>query len=269
MTAAYVLGRHWAEDLHLLPDDAADSAGHAGGRVKLHFTNSAASTVVLDWRATLADGSSGNGMETFSTSFKPTALARRAGTSNDFYVVGWSEKTARVIVEKWSIPAPCLDPLWSLQDGTAVHLVIIPTIVRSLEWVSEPGQFEPIWGAACSPFANVLLLLESGSETKIISLDLDTVLPTVLYSSADPGFEDLQGLRSFAVAMHGSGNFLIIGQPKKPWETLIWQGLDSKLFVLQDTDLDGVTESADFMTQREFVETFQSPWDRKYSEPDP
>ena len=80
------------------------SGSRWGVKLSMNFANAAHSAVVVQWEIH-DNGPYGHERQTLATSFKPTALARRAGTSNDFYVVGWSEKTARVIVEKWSVPA--------------------------------------------------------------------------------------------------------------------------------------------------------------------
>ena len=128
---------------------------------------------------------------------KPCGSFFSEGTSSTLYVVGWSERTGRVLVEEWVFG----DFPWASlsADDTAREIAPrCPSVSKSLLWVSSPRRMDPVWDGVCQVYADELWLLESGEPTVIHALDLASLELTERYSSAVPGQEGLAGCMSMA-----------------------------------------------------------------------
>lgn len=145
-------------------------------KCRLAFSNGEeGNRVYLRWLFRAAGAVPGTLHQDIDVSFQPTAVARRAGLTNVFYVAGWSERTGRVVVESWTLGNVLLAGAQLVgSEGPAVSGFTPPPITKQIEWISDPGTTPPLWDIAFQTYGNTLLLLPMGSPTHIVGLDLDT-----------------------------------------------------------------------------------------------
>lgn len=258
MVAAFGAERTWAEDLWL-PTDPGDEV-----RARLTFSNGATNRIDIAWQFFKAGAATRTSSQSVDVSFRPTSVARRAGTTMTFYVVGWSERTGRVLVEEWTFDQFVLGSSMPAGGGTPISVFGQPAIQRTVEWISESGSLTPIWDAVCNPLANALLLLDSGATTRVWSLDLGTHALTELYSSASQ--PALAGHRMLTAARHGAGGFVAFTQRRKPWEHADRYQAPADFFVLRDTNADGQFDVQETVANDAFYVRFPPPWNLKYQQ---
>ena len=198
-------------------------------------------------------------------SFKPTAIARRAGTTNTFYVVGWADRTGRVIVESWTFGAFTLAAAMPTQGGPAVTVFTKPPVTRFLEWISDTNALPPIWDAGCETYGNKLLLLASGTPTRIWTLDLGSRVISILYSSDTNAA--LAGHRMMSIGKHPVAGFAIFTEQRKPWDHLETVTSPGMYFLMRDTDSNGSIDAVSAEPTETFYYHYPPPWDLKYAEP--
>lgn len=258
MVAAFEAEGTWAEDLWL-PTAPGDEV-----RARFTFGNGAVNRIGIDWQFSKAGAATRTSSQSVDVSFRPTSVARRAGTTMTFYVVGWSERTGRVIVEEWAFEQFVLGSSMPAGGGPPVSVFGQPAITRTVEWISESGSLTPIWDAVCNPYANTLLLLDSGATTRVWSLDLGTHALAESFSSASQ--PALAGHRMITAARHDAGGFVAFTQRRKPWEHANgYKGPDS-FFVVRDTDADGQFDVQETIANDAFYVQFPPPWNLKYQE---
>jgi hypothetical protein len=224
----------------------------------------AAGKVIIEWDFHAPRLSRRTSTQTVDVSFQPTAVARRAGTSAVLYVVGWSTDTGQVIVEEWTLGEYAVEATAKPGD-LAVSTLVQPTITRVVKWTSDAGSLNPIWDAACNYVANELLLLESGTPTRILSLDLQSLALTELSSSDAPGHERLAGYRRLWIGKPESGGLIAGSERRPPWERGHMDRSPGTYFVLKDEDLDGAFEWTGFVEPTRFF-TDHPTWDTTYSD---
>jgi hypothetical protein len=259
MAARFSPSSNYAERIHVTAPGAADTL-----RADISFSNDGTNEVSLRWTVQATGAYETVVGSEHPVSFQPTAVARRAGTSSIFYVVGWSSETARVIVERWTLGAFDIAPAASPSGEPGPTTLTLPPVTRTELWVSDHGKLQPIWDAVCSPYAGELWLLESGPVTRIHALDLGGHTLEPRYASDDAGMADLAGHRSFGAGQHTAHGFVILSQPKRPWDSLRHQSRSAMVFVVTDTDSDGSTDAEEFLTFSDYGSTYAGGWDMKY-----
>lgn len=242
--------------------------------VSAWFGNSAAARFVqIEWsiRHGQAEPAAGDVRE--AVSFWPVALCRRAGSTNQFFVAGWTERGSTLIIERWELSVPeligvTIHPV----TGEELTLPYQPEITRSIVAVL-PGM-PPLAGMACHPFAGQdgqLLLMEHGEEYAVWALDLASGAlvdgdgdgsPDPLWTTtSQPLLIGKHSLRARFVT--GGGFFLLFDVPYR-WG----DGRASHPLVLQDIDLDGLVDATLPMTNAEFMQAWPyAQWDPRYSGP--
>ncbi len=261
MAAAFNPSTNYAERMYLpTPNPAAIV------RLDLRFSNFASNKVDLHWVFQEPGAYSGVLDQSRDVSFNPTAIARRAGSTNEFFVVGWVPRTSRVIVEKWSI-APLTLTTTVPPTGAAPRTGLSePVITATFEWISPANSMAPIWDAGCYPYADELWLLESGPVTRVHALNLSTLQLSEKYSSDAAGMGSLAGHRSLTVGKHPSAGFIIISTRKRPWDSMKYQGPSSPVLISIDIGSNGLLDVTTFDTQGMLVQLFPPPWDEHYLE---
>ena len=260
MTAQFGSEHTWADELYLPV-----ATPGAFIRAQLSFENSSASEkrVLIDWWFQAPGALPRSLHESFDVSFKPTAVARRAGSSSTFYVVGWTERTGQVIVESWTMPANyLLGSAMSQGGGNATSTFSHPMFTREVEWTSASGAMEPIWDAACQPFANQLMLLPRGTPTRIVALDLGTRVLTELFSAASQ--PALAGHRTLSIGRNLSAGMVALTHRRKQWEHGIKATPTDVEFIMYDANYDGVFESTGSAQVNALSVVLPGDWDSKY-----
>jgi hypothetical protein len=201
----------------------------------------------------------------------PTAVARRAGTSDTLYVVGLREATAQVVVERWVLPLDPAEPRGAdgRSDGRR------RPVARYELWASSPGQLPPVWDAACNPFGpdgtetnGSLWMLAGGEASSLWHLDLQTLEAERALASTDTGLGDLGACRSLMAGRSPGDGFLVVAQRKRPWDSgADFSASDHDVIVLHDADEDGTFESVTAMTWPALQAAYPlNDWDMRYSE---
>ncbi|HEX5010559.1 MAG TPA: hypothetical protein VFY71_09165 [Planctomycetota bacterium] len=264
MIAQFGEGESWAESMFLPVAAPGDSV-----EVHMRFDNDTTGHVTLDWYYQKAGANAREDTQTIDVSYLPTAIARHAGRSNVFYVVGWTPRTGNVIVERWTIGQFALGTGGAQGGGGyPVSTLLIPSITREVEWISPAGTAAPIWDAACNPYgvSPSLLLLESGSVTRIWKVDLTQSTASIVYSSANTGFGSLAGHRSMSIGRHGADGLIAFTQKRRGWDhgPTVMSAPDT-VFVLRDANTDGTFETTTFMAHADLYTQYPVPWDMTYS----
>lgn len=262
MLARFAPSVNYAERLYLTGAASQDTV-----RADISFSNDEKHSVWIRWAAQVQGAYPDHEATEYEVSFQPTAVARRAGHSSTFYVVGWSARLARVVVEEWDVGTFALAQVPSPSGAAPKTELTLPPVTRSLLWVSNPGQLAPIWDAACDPYAGALWMLESGAVTRIHSLNLASLMLFTSFASDATGMSGLSGHRSFGVGLHPTEGFVIMSQAKMPWRSLRYESPSAVVFVANDADMDGVLDTTAFITLSEFHDAFPTPWDEHYPEP--
>lgn len=263
MHAQYTFTTNYAERMYLTEQGDLNLV-----RIDIGFDNKSENQLWISWTAQATGAVLAMDKSYHSVSYQPTAVARRAGSDDVFYVVGWSPRTEQVVVEEWTVGTFAVGQTIPPGGGAPQTLFSLPQISRSLLWVSGSGQLQPIWDGACYPFGNELWLLESGTVTKIHALNLDSPPNLSLrVSSNDTGMNQLQGHRSFAVGSHPTAGFVIKSHQKTPHLSLITQDKDAPDYISVDSDSDGVMDSTSFAAHLNFYVAFPLPWTTQYVAP--
>ncbi len=260
MIASFAPRRIWAEEFWL-PTAANDQV-----RGRVRFENQdPVGKVVIDWYFVKAGASSRQLSQVVEVAFRPTAVARRAGTTDTLYVVGWSDRMGRVVVEEWTFgPTTLGSTLPENGEGGAISVFAPPPIAKELAWVSDPGTVPPIWDAACEVYANKLLLLTSGTTTKIVSLDLVTLSLQQLYSStSNPA---LGGLRMLSIARHPVAGFTVIAEQRRSWDAVGHGEAVDNYFVMRDVDANGTLDTTEVVASNAFYVIYPPPWNNRYEQ---
>ena len=262
MVASFGSEHTWAEQLYLPVANE-----NAFVRARLTFENAAAATkcVKIDWFFQAPGALPRSSHESFEVSFRPTAIARRAGTTLTFYVVGWSERTGQVIVESWTLPTSYLLGASIPQGGgAAISEFSHPAFVREVEWTSASSSMQPIWDAACQPFSNQLLLLPRATPTQILALDLSSRVVTLLYSSSS--FTALAGDRNIVIGKNSLAGFIAMTSRRRQWEHGGKVPPNDEYFVMYDSDSNGVFESTATVQVDSLSAVIPGEWDDRYEE---
>ena len=265
MVAKFGANASWAEEFQLTLNTQSQD-DFVIGRVSYQNEDAGPKRVTIAWQFKASGAIEGNSTQSVDVSFKPTAVARRAGTTTVIYVVGWSDRTGRVVVERWDLSQAVLGDAIPVGGGAAYSLFSQPHIERSIEWISETGSVSPIWDAACEVYGNSLLLL-TRAPTKILSLNLDSRTTTNLYSASDVGLSGLAGHRMISIGKHSTGGFIAFTEPRKPWESVMQYLQLHDYFVMRDSDSDGSFDSTAFVDYSLFYDIYPPPWNMKYHEP--
>jgi hypothetical protein len=264
MKARFSPSTSYAERLYVTAPGSSDTV-----RVDIAFANDEKNEVSMRWTAQAAGAYETVVDSKHPVAYQPTAIAKRAGQSSTVYVVGWSSQTAQVLVEEWTLgtftvaAAVAAQPL--AQPGET--LLTLPPVNRTLLWASADDELNPIWDAASYPYADELWLLESGPVTRIHAYDPRLGALALRYASDGAGMGGLTGHRSLGAGQHEEHGFVILSQPKRPWDSLRHQPQDATMFVVTDTDSNGSLDSETFLTLDAYGSTYAGGWDMKYQDP--
>ena len=230
------------------------SAPNESIRIYATFINDGEKSVTLNWHFKQGAALPGSLIDTHSTSFHPTAVCARAGRSRVFYVAGWEERGARLVIEEWQVPQAALGVAEPMGGGPAQTLLsfaagssVRKTVVFSS---SGTGGLGPVSSLACNPFGNRLLVLPVSEPKMIHVVDLDqgTVEPPLLLSAFGPGFEKTWALKS---GKHLDRGLVISTREQATWVAGVPHLAgepETELLVFEDSDLDGSIDFIDVLT---------------------
>lgn len=262
MIASFGSNHTWADQFYLPVGNPS-----AFIRARLSFRNDSPSSKCIDisWFFQAPGALPRSSDETVDVSFKPTAVARRAGTTSTFYVIGWAERTGQVIVESWTVPSTYLLGAYTSPGGGPVLSTFThPAFLREVEWTSASESMEPIWDAACQPYSNQLLLLPGGSPSKILSLDLDSRAVAELYSATT--YAELAGDRNIVIGRNLLAGTIAMTSRRRQWEHGSKVAATDRYFILHDSDSDGVFESTSTVQIDSLAGVLPGEWNDRYSE---
>jgi hypothetical protein len=258
MDPVFSTSHNYAEDMTVTPPESEDWI-----KIRMIYESQSEQSLTITWMARAA-GATGFRTETkHAVPFEPTAVARKAGSSDTFYVVGWLAEPERVVVEKWVIQPLALGTLITPAGETKTTLSD-PEFGRELVWTSQASEMAPIWDAAVLPYSNELWMIAYGDIARIYSLDLKTETIALLYASDASGMSELAGVRAFAVGKHPTSGFVVMASKRRPWKSMFLNP-DSAMFVAIDEDCDGVVDSVLFDAVSNYQVLFPSPWDLTYT----
>ncbi|MCB9896728.1 MAG: hypothetical protein H6825_01865 [Planctomycetes bacterium] len=255
--------RAWAHScadvLHVPTSDPGDSIE---GRIT--FRNGDADPQVeIEWIFKTSAGGKGRKTTTHDVAFLPTSVCVRAGRSDRIYVVGWSPRSSKVIVEEWTLKniaiAETLTP-----GGAIIATMAGPTIDREIVAASDSLPLTAC--AACNPFTDELYLLDLATPRAIHTLDLQTgalQAAPLLTELQQPDLADHRGLH----AGRTDQGFVIFSRWESPWVASSLVPLPQQVIVLLDADLDGVFETVQSQPVEQFNAANLGHWVSEYTGP--
>lgn len=234
------------------------STGNVELVLRARFCNEPARRVSLLWSFTSGDHG-GSEDVAVPVHFRPTAIAAGAGVSDRIYVAGWLEDTGQAVVDEWvfgdGVVLSGVDA-----SGEGVVTFVPPSFTTRRVFTSEPGTFGPAWGVAPYVEAGSLLYLEhvaSAGERALWSIDVSSGATSRLGSTADD--DGLAHGRSIVSGLSADEGRVIVVSRVGPFGGNAG-GSGWPTFVMQDTDLDGVVDVMQTMTQSELAAAFDGPW---------
>ena len=263
MVADFEGGRMFAEQLFLpmaSPDDSV--------RACVRYENEQAPyKLIIEWSFAKNGAALRTTTQEYELSFRPTAVARVAGESNTFYVVGWIERTGQVIVQSIVFGQYALGSTIT-PSGQLVSTFGQPVITGEIVWIADASLgIHPVWDAGYDCHSGILYMLESGSPTRLLSLTLPSGTLGVMCDASAAGFEALEGHRMVSVGLHASMGFAIYTQPRRVFDRPTAFQPPYYRMVLRDAAGDGVFESTTFYDHDDFVAAYPSSWDPHYTCP--
>ena len=261
MRSGYVEGRIFAERFHLLKT-ATDFI-----RCDVHLENHVETSVTLTYRFQKGGAVADMVRRKVSLSFLPMAAARRTGVGDRLYIVGWSPRTDRVMIEEFRFSQFGLGTATPVGGGLPRSLLTGPQLDRTVIWVSGQGAMAPPWDAACQFAADQLWLLDSATPRTLWSVDLTAGgAATPVRTSADPGAADLADHRTLSVGLNQAGGLMLFSERRKSWESHVAYDLPYTIYLFRDDDRDGGIDGEgplDFTG----LKSVYGDWNPHYGEP--
>lgn len=240
-------GRFAAQMQHL------DAAPGEILQIYVTFKNDGDKSVTIEWQFKAASALAGFQTDIQTTSFHPTAICARAGKTRTFFVAGWAERGARLVVEEWRLPQVSLGVANPVGGGNAQTLLVkaAGSSLRKTEIFSSAGAqgIGPVLSIAYNPFGDKLLLLPVEGPKRILVVDVDSgsIEQTVLVSDFDTELESTWALKS---GLHLDRGLVIATRAQATWvkPTPIVAGQpESPILIMEDSDLDGTIDFIDVL----------------------
>lgn len=236
-------------------------------RCSLSFRNSGDTwSVKTRWIYRTADSSGRIEGFVHTTSFQPTAIAAHGGTTDTFYVAGWTTRGRRAVIEEWTVTDAALGETIK-PDGSAVATFTEPTIARREIWSRAGFAARPIEGLAADPTTDTLYVLEYGPEARLSSLDLDalddpaTDLVEVATALSVPEIENVEQI---VISYHLDGGIVLGLLRHRAWR----YPQEHLRSVIRDVTGDGIIDTSIVsppMSRAEFHELYPSKdWSLDY-----
>ncbi|MFT7461959.1 MAG: hypothetical protein ACI9EF_000293 [Pseudohongiellaceae bacterium] len=196
----------------------------------------------------------------FDLGYQPTAVCVRGTAGSILYVAGYVQRTGHVVVEEFTIENLLLG---SESDGTSNGTVLLSTVSRTVrrEIIGLWADIGPLRGIVYHSTQAKLWLVEELSPLPVWSFDPETGLRTLLFDgSAHPELFDYPGVRRLTVSPNArdGGGFMVVFKPYRVWDrSPSKHEPDDMLFIMRDSDLDGVTDEVAEITFTEFEDVRQ------------
>lgn len=218
--------------------------------------------VELSWRFKTANGS-GRKTSTHDVSFQPTGVCGRAGSTDVIYVVGWSSRASKVLVEEWRLTNFALAETITPSGKTIVSLAG-PTVDRTL--LTATDEIPLVAGVAANPWSDQLYLLDNATPRAVHVLDIATgdLAPTPLVTETQQ--PALAEHRSILAGLTDQG-FVVFTEERRRWVRHGVSSLPQTVVSLRDEGLDGVFEIVQAVPVDVFNATWVNRWVLDFSEP--
>ena len=198
--------------------------------------------VILGWHLSI-DQVPGVKIDRVSVSFQPTAVAKRAGTTHEFFVAGYVPRTDTTLVERWEFD-DVLTAVYASVGGAGARATLSYTIRKEV-LVSSPAAQWHVKAMAYNRYGEELLLALYSPFSILMRLDHDTGILDAM--ATDAIYPQLPKLYSM-VTVHTNHEFMIRLGPWPQW-LVTNKGLqyqqgsgDYPYLLLRDADFDGIFE---------------------------
>lgn len=237
-------------------------------QVSLSFRNRDTREVRLKWKFTGSGGLYTQDVQSVTVGYRPTAVCRRAGKDNTFYVAGWLERstTPVAIVEEWVIETPIAIATAIPAGGSVPDSTLTFPIITKTQFL--PQVAGPIHDMICNGLGNELWLLVKDNETRIVRMDLATTQVTEFVNSAMRELGVLATHNSLWADMNQEHGFVIWSERRRKWQLGSAFQPPYQVLVYEDANLDGVIDAVQSMAFSSFVSTYVPPgWISRYEVP--
>ncbi len=242
-------------------------AGAGAVRVGLSFSNGSERSVTLTYFYKAGDVQAVPGELTVvvPVSYQPTAVCRRAGKSDTFYVAGWAERPTHTILEEWTLVGGALGVVVQQQGGgVPVSTLVAPSLEKSL--LLSTGEISPISSVAFNRHADSVWMLEEAAPKRVWNVPVATPnARAVLFDSTGDPTGTLATATSMTAAKHPLAGQVIWFEVKRKWVSGILYQEPYYLRVFRDTNADGAIDVAETTTLKDLFTTYPpGTWINKY-----
>ena len=242
------------------PDD-----GNGAVRVGLQFTNTDERKIVLTYFFKDADPYAipGELIKEIPVSYHPTAICKKAGKGDTFYVAGWAERLGHTVLEEWKLVGGAVGSTVP-PSGPPISALIPPTIEKTL--LLSTDEIGPVASVAFNHYGGECWLLEEASPKKVWSVDpASPSSRAVMFDATSDPTGTLATMTSMAVGRHPTAGFMIYFELKRRWVSGTLYHEPYPLRVFRDTDQDGVMDVQETRTFLDLYTTFPpGSWTIKY-----
>jgi hypothetical protein len=217
-----------------------------------------AKTVEFDWVACAPGAAPADQGEVHSLSFQPTAICRKAGRSPTIFVAGYIQRTGHVIVEQWD----CEDILIGSDTpmgGGAAETSFSKSIRKTVVLLTD--DVKPLKAMIYQRYENKLWLFEEEAPNVVWRVDPEVGTPEWLTdASVVPALSTAKSAQTTLVkpTAPDGGGFLVMLYSWRSWQPPWGTGQltdDHQLFIMRDSNLDGVTDETATITFEQLKET--------------
>ncbi len=233
-------------------------------RASLYFENVEAKVVYISYLFQAPNALPGEETKEYATSFRPTAVCKRAGLDSVFFVAGWSDRLSQTIVEKWTLSGGAVGSATPTTGGPAYSILTVPMVERELLLTST--TIGPIAAIGFNVYGGDLWLMEDEQPKETWKLHVDSTDPPQLdFSVGTTGYAFLANCNSISVAAHPNAGLVMYFEKKRKWVSGVLYHEPYDLVVKRDADRDGIFELLESMTYEQLYTMYPSgTWEVQY-----
>lgn len=226
---------HWADEFYILGGEYG-AVNETRLKVEISYENDSQNSVSIGYRFSRPGGIPGFKLDEHPTSFVPTAVCKEQGRGGAFFVAGWSKRTERVVIERWSIGVALVSLLALDQFGEPLPTTMNTPVITKEQIYNSPRavDVQPIEGLSFNPISGHLYILMYGNDGPVFLMDVDDPSGSIMFlfdAGQFPELSEASGMRAF---LHSDAG-LVIAIRKHP----IWNGAPGGFLAVGDANLDG------------------------------
>lgn len=192
------------------------------------------------------------------TSYVPTAVCAKAGTTDRLFVAGWAERDGVLVIEEWTLEGHLVGSSATTGGGTATSFAP-PTARRQTRLHSAAGEYAPITDLVVLPVDGRLLALTRtpAGDPQLVFVDVDA-------ERLEPAPFAAHDVADIDIAYHTTAGVLLTLHQSAPW-AMFAPDADT-VHVHRDADVDGTFDTFETLSYEDFYAVYPvSGFDARYT----